>query len=119
MMNSDCVKSWPKNERPRERLLSEGAEKVSDADLLADFRGVATLKLLDVSFGPSWDIERSVVSCGWDKTQEKVDVEFTLEVTEKWGVFGIGPWSSQFSFSQYSMGKGTASHLGPCCCKEE
>ncbi|MFA6633729.1 MAG: UPF0758 domain-containing protein, partial [Kiritimatiellia bacterium] len=34
-MNSDCVKSWPKNERPRERLLSEGAEKVSDADLLA------------------------------------------------------------------------------------
>jgi hypothetical protein len=84
-----------------------------------DFRGVATLKLLDVSFGPSWDIERSVVSCGWDKTQEKVDVEFTLEVTEKWGVFGIGPWSSQFSFSQYSMGKGTASHLGPCCCKEE
>ena len=35
VMNSDCVKSWPKNERPRERLLSEGAEKVSDADLLA------------------------------------------------------------------------------------
>lgn len=34
-MNSDCVKSWPKNERPRERLLTEGAEKVSDADLLA------------------------------------------------------------------------------------
>ena len=35
VMNSDCVKNWPKNERPRERLLAEGAEKVSDADLLA------------------------------------------------------------------------------------
>lgn len=34
-MESDCVKSWPKNERPRERLLAEGAEKVSEADLLA------------------------------------------------------------------------------------
>ena len=34
-MSSDCIKSWPKNERPRERLLAEGAEKVSDADLLA------------------------------------------------------------------------------------
>ena len=35
MMNSDRVKSWPKNERPRERLLAEGAENISDADLLA------------------------------------------------------------------------------------
>ncbi len=34
-MNSDCVKSWPKKERPRERLLAEGAEKASDADLVA------------------------------------------------------------------------------------
>lgn len=34
-MNSDRVKSWPKNERPRERLLAEGAENISDADLLA------------------------------------------------------------------------------------
>jgi len=34
-MSSDCIKSWPKKERPRERLLAEGAEKVSDADLLA------------------------------------------------------------------------------------
>ncbi|HOF62346.1 MAG TPA: DNA repair protein RadC [Candidatus Latescibacteria bacterium] len=34
-MDSDRVKNWPKNERPRERLLAEGAEKVSDADLLA------------------------------------------------------------------------------------
>lgn len=35
MINSDRVKSWPKNERPRERLLAEGAENISDADLLA------------------------------------------------------------------------------------
>jgi DNA repair protein RadC len=34
-MKSDRIKSWPKEERPREKLLAEGAEKQSDANLLA------------------------------------------------------------------------------------
>jgi len=34
-MKSDRIKSWPKNERPRERLLANGAEALSDAELLA------------------------------------------------------------------------------------
>jgi DNA repair protein RadC len=31
------VKSWPKSERPREKLLHRGAESLSDAELLAIF----------------------------------------------------------------------------------
>lgn len=34
-MKSDCIKNWPKEERPREKLLAEGAEKQTDANLLA------------------------------------------------------------------------------------
>ena len=34
-MESDRIKSWPVNERPREKLLAEGAEKQTNADLLA------------------------------------------------------------------------------------
>jgi DNA repair protein RadC len=34
-MESDRIKSWPVKERPREKLLAEGAEKQTDADLLA------------------------------------------------------------------------------------
>jgi DNA repair protein RadC len=34
-MESDRIKSWPVNERPREKLLAEGPEKQTTADLLA------------------------------------------------------------------------------------
>ena len=34
-MKSDRIKNWPKEERPRERLRAEGAEKLTDAKLLA------------------------------------------------------------------------------------
>lgn len=34
-MESDRIKSWPVKERPREKLLADGAEKQTDADLLA------------------------------------------------------------------------------------
>ncbi|MFZ4394115.1 MAG: RadC family protein [Kiritimatiellia bacterium] len=34
-MKSDCIKNWPVEERPRERLLTEGAEKLTPAELLA------------------------------------------------------------------------------------
>ena len=34
-MSSERIKSWPRNERPRERLLAEGPERLTDADLLA------------------------------------------------------------------------------------
>lgn len=34
-MKSDRIKNWPKDERPRERLLKEGADKLTDAELLA------------------------------------------------------------------------------------
>ena len=32
---SERIKNWPSKERPRERLLSEGPERLTDADLLA------------------------------------------------------------------------------------
>jgi DNA repair protein RadC len=35
IMKSDKIKNWPVKERPRERLIAEGAERQSDADLLA------------------------------------------------------------------------------------
>ena len=34
-MKSDRLKNWPKEEWPRERLRAEGAEKLTDAELLA------------------------------------------------------------------------------------
>jgi DNA repair protein RadC len=34
-MKSDRIKNWPKEERPRERLRTEGADRLTDAQLLA------------------------------------------------------------------------------------
>ncbi len=34
-MKSDRIKNWPKEERPRERLPAEGADKLTEAELLA------------------------------------------------------------------------------------
>jgi DNA repair protein RadC len=34
-MKSDRIKNWPPRERPRERLIAEGPERLSDAELLA------------------------------------------------------------------------------------
>jgi DNA repair protein RadC len=34
-MKSDRIKNWPRKERPRERLLSEGAERLVESELLA------------------------------------------------------------------------------------
>lgn len=31
------IKAWPEQERPRERLLSQGPQSLSDAELLAIF----------------------------------------------------------------------------------
>lgn len=46
-MKADRIKNWPSGERPRERLLNEGAEQLTDAELLAI--------LLRVGIGPSKD----------------------------------------------------------------
>jgi len=35
LMKSDKIKNWPVKERPRERLISEGAERVTNVELLA------------------------------------------------------------------------------------
>ena len=32
---SDRIKNWPKGERPRERLVAEGPERLKDAELLS------------------------------------------------------------------------------------
>lgn len=34
-MSAERIKSWPTKERLRERLLAEGPERLTDADLLA------------------------------------------------------------------------------------
>jgi DNA repair protein RadC len=34
-MKSNRIKNWPKEERPRERLIKEGCDKLTDAELLA------------------------------------------------------------------------------------
>ncbi|MBI4679260.1 MAG: hypothetical protein HY748_16925 [Elusimicrobia bacterium] len=34
-MRSERIKNWPTKERPRERLIAEGPERLTDADLLA------------------------------------------------------------------------------------
>lgn len=35
LVKSDRIKNWPKRERPRERLIAEGPERLTDAELLA------------------------------------------------------------------------------------
>lgn len=35
--NTNTIKSWPQSERPREKLLTQGAQSLSDAELLAIF----------------------------------------------------------------------------------
>jgi DNA repair protein RadC len=34
-VNSDRIRSWPAKERPRERRLDDGPERLTDAELLA------------------------------------------------------------------------------------
>jgi DNA repair protein RadC len=34
-MSSERIKTWPTKERPRERLLADGPERLTDAELLA------------------------------------------------------------------------------------
>src|SRR6185295_19108908 len=51
MESSRSLKSWPKSDRPRERLLTRGAQALSDAELLAilfrtGFKGMDVLTLL-------------------------------------------------------------------------
>jgi len=45
------IKDWPDDERPREKLLTRGADKLSDAELLAIFlrTGVAGCSALDLA----------------------------------------------------------------------
>lgn len=52
-MSAGSIKSWPINERPRERLLAQGAEALSDAELLAILlgRGVSGSSAVDVARG--------------------------------------------------------------------
>lgn len=35
IMKSNRIKNWPVKERPRERLIAEGPERLTDAELLA------------------------------------------------------------------------------------
>ena len=60
-----AISDWPKTERPREKLLLQGAQSLSDAELLAIFlrTGVKGKSALDLSrellknlaaFGPCW-----------------------------------------------------------------
>lgn len=46
-MKSNRIKNWPKEERPRERLIEEGSDKLTDAELLAIILrvGLGTFKL--------------------------------------------------------------------------
>ena len=45
------VSYWPSSEQPRERLMSEGASKLSEAELLAIFLrvGVKGMSVVDLS----------------------------------------------------------------------
>ena len=45
-MSSERIRDWPTKERPRERLLAEGPERLTDADLLAIILrvGIGTFK---------------------------------------------------------------------------
>ena len=48
------IKDWPSQERPRERLLKQGAKSLSDAELLAIFyvpaNAISVLSILLASF---------------------------------------------------------------------
>ena len=50
-VSENWVSYWPKSEQPRERLISQGPEALTDAELLAIFLrvGVKGLSVLDLS----------------------------------------------------------------------
>jgi len=51
MLNKTILKNWPKQERPREKLLHFGAKSLSDAELLAIFlrTGVKGCNVVDLA----------------------------------------------------------------------
>ena len=50
-LREDAIKYWPRHERPRERLLKQGPEALSDAELLAIFlrTGVSGRSAVDLA----------------------------------------------------------------------
>jgi len=55
-MKSDKIKNWPVKERPRERLIAEGAERLTDAELLAIILRLAcNLRNLTSPFNLRWN----------------------------------------------------------------
>lgn len=52
-VSKDSIKSWPSTERPRERLLVQGPQALSDAEILAILlgRGISGLSAVDLARG--------------------------------------------------------------------
>ncbi len=62
-----AIKHWPENERPRERLLSQGASSLSDAELLAIFlrvgvKGASAVDLARTLIGHFGSLRRLFVA---------------------------------------------------------
>ena len=53
ILESNPISTWPESERPREKLLSKGAQSLSDAELLAIFinSGTQNYSALDIARG--------------------------------------------------------------------
>ena len=61
-MKSDRIKNWPKEERPRERLLAEGADKLTEAELLL---AGGTVTSVPISTVPMLISFRVLSGLGW------------------------------------------------------
>ena len=65
-----AITDWPVDERPREKLLSRGAESLSDAELLAIFlrtglRGVTAVDLARQQLAAGGGLRAMLALVGW------------------------------------------------------
>jgi DNA repair protein RadC len=87
------LKNWPEDERPRERLLKQGADKLSDAQLLGIIlrtgEGGRTLLTLGASSWNGSAASRALPAAG---------------IHELRGIKGIGPAkAAEIKAAKYSM----------------
>ena len=95
------IKDWPKEERPRERLFSKGAESLSDAELIA---------ILLISGSPSSGI--NALDCARSLLQRYISLRnvFKLSLRELCKIPGIGPGKASRILAAMEIARRVANH---------
>lgn len=74
-MSSERIKNWPTKERPRERLLAEGPERLTDAELLAIILRVGIEAKIDSNNKLSPESKATALRTRFDEIQTTLNHE--------------------------------------------